>query len=119
LCPRRERPTRRRAAEKRDEVAPVHPDSLISSHGTAVSASATGSSTKTCQPRPVTATLAEAVSEEKREPASDINTPVVDGLKVLDPKRPIREADMERISRHVIDGPILLQKDFVHPSTQD
>jgi len=25
---------------------------------------------------------------------SDINTAVVDSLKVLDPKRPIREADM-------------------------
>jgi hypothetical protein len=34
-----------------------------------------------------------ADSEEKREPAGDIDT-VVDGLKVLDPKRPIREADM-------------------------
>src|SRR6516225_6515992 len=32
--------------------------------------------------------------------------PVVDGLKVLDPKRPIREADMERASRHVADGPL-------------
>ena len=26
---------------------------------------------------------------------SDINTAVVDSLKVLDPKRPIREADIE------------------------
>jgi hypothetical protein len=34
-----------------------------------------------------------ADSEEKREPAGDIDT-VVDGLKVLDPKRPIREADI-------------------------
>ena len=33
-----------------------------------------------------------ADSEEKREPVSDINTAVVDSLKVLDPKRPIREA---------------------------
>ena len=33
-----------------------------------------------------------ADSEEKREPVSDINTAVVDGLKVLDLKRPIREA---------------------------
>ena len=33
--------------------------------------------------------------EEKREPAGDIDT-VVDGLKVLDPKRPIREADVRR-----------------------
>jgi hypothetical protein len=28
----------------------------------------------------------------------------VDGLKVLDPKRPIREADMERTSRQVATG---------------
>jgi hypothetical protein len=35
-----------------------------------------------------------ADSEEKHEPVSDIDTAVVDGLKVLDPKRPIREADM-------------------------
>ena len=30
---------------------------------------------------------------EKHEPASDIDTVVVDSLKALDPKRPIREAD--------------------------
>src|ERR1051325_11699649 len=35
-----------------------------------------------------------ADSEEKHEPVSDIDTAVVDGLKVLDPKRPIREADI-------------------------
>jgi hypothetical protein len=35
-----------------------------------------------------------ADSEEKREPASDIDTVVVDCLKALDPKWPIREADM-------------------------
>ena len=35
-----------------------------------------------------------ADSEEKREPASDIDTAVVDSLKALDPKWPIREADM-------------------------
>lgn len=35
-----------------------------------------------------------ADSEEKREPVSDIDTGAVDSLKVLDPKRPIREADM-------------------------
>ena len=29
---------------------------------------------------------------EKHEPASDIDTGLVDGLKVLDPERPIREA---------------------------
>ena len=33
-----------------------------------------------------------ADSEEKHEPASDIDTAVVDSLKVLDPNRPIREA---------------------------
>jgi len=35
-----------------------------------------------------------ADSEEKHEPVSDIDTAAADGLKVLDPKRPIREADM-------------------------
>jgi len=33
-----------------------------------------------------------ADSEEKREPVSDIDASVVDSLKALDPKRPIREA---------------------------
>jgi hypothetical protein len=33
-----------------------------------------------------------ADAEEKREPASDIDIAVADSLKVLDPKRPIREA---------------------------
>ena len=32
-----------------------------------------------------------ADSEEKHEPASDIDTALMDGLKALDPKRPIRE----------------------------
>ena len=35
-----------------------------------------------------------ADSEEKHEPVSDIDTVVVDSLKVLDPKLPIREADI-------------------------
>jgi hypothetical protein len=35
-----------------------------------------------------------ADSEEKREPVSDIDTAAADSLKVLDPKRPIREADI-------------------------
>src|SRR6266403_1436449 len=35
-----------------------------------------------------------ADSEEKHEPASDINTEGADSLKALDPKRPIREADI-------------------------
>jgi hypothetical protein len=38
-----------------------------------------------------------ADSEEKREPVSDINTAVVDSLKVLDLKWPIREADINVI----------------------
>ena len=38
-----------------------------------------------------------ADSEEKHEPASDIDTVVVDSLKVLDPGRPIREADIDRL----------------------
>ena len=36
-----------------------------------------------------------ADSEEKREPASDIETAEVDSLKVLDPEWPIREADID------------------------
>jgi hypothetical protein len=35
-----------------------------------------------------------ADSEEKREPASDVDTVMVDSLKALDPNRPIREADI-------------------------
>src|SRR5258708_20897927 len=35
-----------------------------------------------------------ADSEEKHEPASDIDTVTADSLKALDPNRPIREADM-------------------------
>ena len=35
-----------------------------------------------------------ADSEEKREPVSDIDIAVADSLKVLDLKRPIREADV-------------------------
>ena len=35
-----------------------------------------------------------ADSEEKREPVGDIDTAVLDSLKVLDPNRPIREADI-------------------------
>ena len=35
-----------------------------------------------------------ADSEEKHEPARDIDTAAVDSLKALDPERPIREADL-------------------------
>jgi hypothetical protein len=46
-----------------------------------------------------------ADSEEKHEPASDIDTVMADGLKALDPTRPIREADMAFVaSRHQVYG---------------
>jgi hypothetical protein len=35
-----------------------------------------------------------AESEEKHEPASGVDTELVDSLKALDPERPIREADI-------------------------
>jgi hypothetical protein len=37
---------------------------------------------------------------------SDIDTVVVDSLKALDPKRPIREADIAQRSRHVLFVPL-------------
>jgi len=37
-----------------------------------------------------------ADSEEKHEPASDVDAVMVDSLKALDPERPIREADCRR-----------------------
>src|SRR5437588_6108747 len=46
-----------------------------------------------------------ADSEEKHEPVSDIDTAAADGLKVLDPKRPIREADIPSDSRDICFGP--------------
>jgi len=42
-----------------------------------------------------------ADSEEKHEPVSDIDTAAADSLKVLDLKRPIREADISLDSRDV------------------
>src|SRR5262249_37960863 len=47
-----------------------------------------------------------AESEEKHEPASDIDTGVVDSLKALDLKRPIREADICSALAHVRFGPV-------------
>jgi hypothetical protein len=41
-----------------------------------------------------------ADSEEKHEPASDIDTVTVDSLKALDPEWPIREADIQRNQTH-------------------
>ena len=40
-----------------------------------------------------------ADSVEKHEPVSDIDTAVVESLKALDPKRPIREADIVDVSQ--------------------
>jgi hypothetical protein len=50
-----------------------------------------------------------AESEEKREPASDIEAAVVDSLKVLDPERPIREADMTDLAgpRNPVLNPVM------------
>ena len=42
-----------------------------------------------------------ADSEEKCEPASDVDTVPVDSLKTLDPNRPIREAEMSSCTAHV------------------
>ena len=47
-----------------------------------------------------------ADSEEKHEPVSDIDTAAADSLKVLDPKRPIREADIDWRSPNVRFVPI-------------
>src|SRR6266550_8791525 len=44
-----------------------------------------------------------ADSEEKREPASDVDTALVDSLKALDANRPIREADIHRIGAALAD----------------
>ena len=41
-----------------------------------------------------------ADSEENHEPASDIDTAAVDSLKTIDPKRPIREADIAPVGRN-------------------
>ena len=49
-----------------------------------------------------------ADSEEKHEPASDIDTALMDSLKVLDPEGPIREADMA----HSYDGSAINSTDL-------
>ena len=54
-----------------------------------------------------------ADSEEKLEPVGDIDTAAVDSLKVLDPKRPIREADIKRLGCNVRFVPIVLKKSLV------
>jgi hypothetical protein len=50
-----------------------------------------------------------ADSEEKRAPVSDIDTAAADSLKVLDPKRPIREADIARAALSALARPNQLQ----------
>jgi hypothetical protein len=57
-----------------------------------------------------------ADSEEKREPASDINTCAVDSLKVLDPEWPIREADIAEGPSCVTSQPSVPQLARVLPS---
>ena len=47
-----------------------------------------------------------ADSEEKHEPVSDIDTAPMEGLKALDPERPIREADKCSATGNVGYGPI-------------
>ena len=51
-----------------------------------------------------------ADSEEKHEPVSDIDTAAADSLKVLDPKRPIREADIAGIYICLLRRPLTLPK---------
>jgi hypothetical protein len=46
-----------------------------------------------------------ADSEEKHEPVSDIDIALVDSLKALDPKPPIREADVIASVAQVSSGP--------------
>ena len=51
-----------------------------------------------------------ADSEEKREPASDIDTAAVDSLKVLDPERPIREAEVKSVHSRPLNYPVATPK---------
>ena len=46
-----------------------------------------------------------ADSEEKHEPVGDTKTAKMDSLKVLDPKRPTREADIDHSLLEVCLGP--------------
>jgi hypothetical protein len=43
----------------------------------------------------------------------DIDIAAVDSLKVLDPKRPIREADMDRRALDVRSGSMVLKKSAI------
>jgi hypothetical protein len=56
-----------------------------------------------------------ADSEEKREPVADIDIAVVDSLKVLDPRRPIRETDIAWAGQTRRDRPLGLLVRPRHP----
>jgi len=51
-----------------------------------------------------------ADSEEKREPVSDIDTAVVDSLKVLDPQTADQRSDMVGLFNHLVGAFILSQR---------
>ncbi|MGA8963063.1 MAG: hypothetical protein WB525_01105, partial [Pseudolabrys sp.] len=51
---------------------------------------------------------------EKREPASDIDTAAADSLKALDPKRPIREADIAAPPLSAMCGRLRVGKENLH-----
>ena len=57
-----------------------------------------------------------ADSEEKHEPASDIDTALMDSLKVLDPEGPIREADIVCRPDHVRKVRIVLKNSVLKPT---
>src|SRR5215471_17372829 len=50
-----------------------------------------------------------ADSEEKHEPASDVDTVAVDSLKALDPEWPIREAD---VGADILEPPLRAKGDI-------
>ena len=68
----------------------------LSQIGSAIAAPTVGKerSTDAAEPKMRFRQLVGADSEEKHEPASDIDTALMDSLKVLDLERPIREADI-------------------------
>ena len=83
---------------------PVEPAALFG-HGAAVAACPPGSTAS--QALRLDRSALRSISrrsketEEKHEPASDIETALMDSLKALDPEGPIREADIVRRARHV------------------
>ena len=66
------------------------------------------------------------ISEEKHEPASDIDIALMDSLKVLDPEGPIREADIacystrpSMIKKIFRSGVLLRGQTLTRPSQQE